>query len=253
MKTTSIFHAIIASRQIKTLVIRDVSHINEEERKLLELYNQMRTNYVQQEGWPIDASGVDIDVYDVAVSSVYVIAYINSTVIAGMRLTPISSIYGSLSYSMWQHAIDRESFENRLQLHHVNISELEAAGSRGQLWDISRLISIGSFVGPMSRKRKIESRIGVLKTMAAAVAVAGSHTDSMWIFTISQKVYDFFRRNHVPFHSLASGTITAGDQSITHFCYLYPQGIIDGLKDANPAAYRVAHKERQYHYTKSGS
>lgn len=249
MKITSLLHASIATRQIETLVINDATHVNEKERQLLESYTQLRTNYVLQEGWPIHASGVDVDVYDVAAASTYVLAHVGQNTLAGLRLTPISSIYGSLSYSMWQYAIDREEFERRLQLHHRQVQELEAAGGRGMMWDITRLISIGSFSNLVSARQKIESRIAVLKVMSAAAAIAGQHKDSVWIFMCSQRLYDYFHRNHIPFHSLASGTITAGDQSVTHFCYLYPASIIEGLKDTNPMAYRIASKVKKHHDT----
>ena len=102
MKLSTIGNLLDAVYKIKTTIVRPWLTATPHQLRLLEAFTQLRTDYVRQENWSLYKSGVDIDTYDVAAQSNYVVAYQNDAVYAGMRITKVSSLLGSLSYDMWQ-------------------------------------------------------------------------------------------------------------------------------------------------------
>ena len=221
---------------VKTVVIRSGSEISPAEMKLLEAYNQLRTDYVLQEKWPIHASGIDIDTYDVAANSLYVIAYVKERVVAGMRATKVSSIFGSMSFGMWQFAVERESFDKQLEVHH----DLLASFKPGEMWDITRLIAETSVMGRHDTQAKAYSKVGLLKVMSASVASASSSPVSVWVFTTTQRMLRFMQKSNIKVHVLASAKISETDAAESVFCVVFPQEVFTELKRLDPVTHTIA-------------
>lgn len=246
MKLTHIGHSIRALRRVETLIIGPPHELNPHQRALLAQYGQMRTDYVMQEGWPIHASGIDVDTYDTAADSYYVMAHAGHAIVAGMRLTNVSSPWGSLSYSMWHRAIDRPKFNASLRKAATQMADIDRVASKGHLWDVTRLISASALGFETNARFRAESRIGVMMVMAAAVSIT-DEPSSYWIFTASAKAYRFMERNHFSPHVLAKGMISATDKEETYFCYLNPHDVIRELERKNPLVHRIAKKTINTH------
>lgn len=236
MKLNHIAPTARAALHVKTKIFQSGDAISPEDLQLLEAYNQLRTDYVLQEKWPIHASGVDLDTYDVAANSLYIIAHVKDRVVAGMRATKVSSLFGSLSYSMWQFAVDRELFDKQLESH----SRILSSFVPGEMWDITRLIAETSVVGQHDTQSKAYSRVGLLKVMSASVVGATHSNKSVWIFTTTLRMLKFMQKNHITVHVLASARISENDENDSVFCVVYPREIIAELRKLDPLTHRLA-------------
>lgn len=232
--------AVIA---VKTTVLRSGDDITSQDMRLLEAYNQLRTDYVVQESWPIHASGVDIDTYDVATSSTYVVAHVKDRVVAGLRATRVSSLFGSLSYSMWQFAIEREEFDSQLDEHMDLLDSLKGK----EIWDITRLVAETSVLGNHSRLAKSYSKVGLLKAMAATVVAASNEQSTVWIFTTTDRMLRFMDKSNIKVHVLATAKISETDLAPTAFCLAYPRDIFSQLRKIDPITHSIAKQVIDYH------
>ncbi len=239
MKIAKIAHALRAAAEIKTLITSHPEALTPAQRGIFDQYGQLRTDYVLQEGWPIDASGVDIDVYDTAAESHYVIAYAGETAYAGLRLTNVTSLWGSLSYSMWSHAQERTQFDQMLSQKLSYIKHIEGVGKAGHLWDVTRLISAGALGMDSSQGFKARSRIGVISAMAAAVTITDDPM-ACWIFTVSASALRFMRRNGFAPHVLAHGKISEQDEEHAYFGYVNPHEVLKNVRRSSATTYRFA-------------
>lgn len=207
--------------------------------QLLEAFTQLRTDYVLQENWPIHHSGVDFDEYDVRLDTEYVVASAGNQVVAGMRLTPVDSIEESMSYDMWNYAGDRESFliQFRNSMNQINI------GKNEQLWDITRLVTEANILATRSSKKKVESRAGLLKILAAAATIKKDNKDTVWVFTTTQKMRHFMDRNSFKVSVIASGVISETDGYESSLCLIRPHEVIAHIKRHKPVLYQIAQHE----------
>ncbi len=250
MKFATIAHTMRAAAEVKTLITSHPEALDTRQRDIFDQYGQLRTDYVLQEGWPIDASGVDIDVYDTAAESYYVIAHAGGTAYAGLRLTSITSLWGSLSYSMWSHAVERGQFDAMLSQKLSDIKHIETVGQSGHLWDVTRLISAGALGIDNSQLFKSRSRVGVISAMAAAVTITDDPL-SCWIFTVSAGALRFMRRNGFAPHVLAHGKISEEDVDHAYFGYVNPHEVLDQMRKSSATTYRFARRAMaQTHHVK---
>jgi N-acyl-L-homoserine lactone synthetase len=236
MKLSTIGNLLDAVYKIKTTIVRPWLATTPHQLRLLEAFTQLRTDYVRQENWPLHKSGVDIDTYDVAAQSHYVLAYQDDMVYAGMRITKVSSLLGSLSYDMWQYAIDKEKFEDLF----IQNKELHDAIDSSELWDVTRLIAATSVTGEHTQQQKAFSRIALFKIMSAGVAIAAPSEKSIWVFTISERMLRYLRRNDIEAHVIAHGKISEIDSGESYLCVIRPRHTFDMMKKTNPPVYLIA-------------
>lgn len=227
-----------ASLDVKTVSITSHGNATEQQLLLLQQYNQLRTDYVLQEKWPIHASGIDLDIYDVASHNHYVIGHVKNRVVAGMRLTRVSSIVGSLSYSMWQFAEEREEFEARLALKHDYISRLDSSN----LWDVTRLVSEASIIGEHSRLTRAHSKVGLFKVMAQGIKVVAKNEKPIWVFTVAEKMLHFMQRNDINVEILAHARISQEDVGESYFCIVRPLEVLELIAKKRPMLYLVVRR-----------
>lgn len=203
-------------------------------------FTQLRTDYVLQENWPIDASGIDVDEYDRTDSTRYVIATARGQVVAGLRLTPVSRIADSLSYRMWAHAYDLEAKQalNEYVTHEVHSEDYK-------LWDVTRLVTEANILATKNPRTRAESRAGLLKILAVAANLLDSKTP-VWIFTTTGAMYRFMQRNAFHCEVIASGKISMDDEYESYLCVAKPIDIIRKLKESKPVLYGIArHQARK--------
>lgn len=224
-----------ASLDVKTISISSHGDATDQQLLLLQQYNQLRTEYVLQEKWPIHASGIDLDIYDVASHNHYVIAYVKNRVVAGMRLTRVSSVVGSLSYSMWQFAEEREKFEAQLAERHEYIKNLPTSN----LWDVTRLVSESSILGEHSKLTRAHSKVGLFKAMAQGINVVSKNDEAIWMFTIAEKMLHFMQRNDIRVDVLAQARISTQDAGESYFCVVKPQEVLEVIAKKRPMLYLV--------------
>jgi N-acyl-L-homoserine lactone synthetase len=207
--------------------------------QLLEAFTQLRTDYVLQENWPIHHSGVDFDEYDGHLDTQYVVASAGNQVVAGMRLTPVDNIESSMSFGMWNNADDKTSFQAQYQdsINKISIDEQE------QLWDITRLVTEANILATQSTKKKVESRAGLLKILAAAATIKHDHKGAVWVFTTTQKMRQFMERNSFKVTVIASGVISKSDGYESSLCIIRPHEVISHLKRHKPVLYQIAQHE----------
>lgn len=227
-----------ASLDVKTIAIASHSDATSQQIQLLEQYSQLRTDYVLQEKWPIHGSGIDLDIYDVASNNQYVIAYVKNRVVAGMRLTRVSSIVGSLSYSMWQFAEGREEFERQLAAQKESIHNVDPTN----LWDVTRLISEASIIGEHSPLIRAHSKVGIFKAMAKAIKVTAKNEQTTWVFTVAEKMLHFMQKNSIEVEILASGKISKDDPSNSYLCITRPVRVLNSIAKTKPMLYLVVRR-----------
>lgn len=203
-------------------------------------FTQLRTDYVLQENWPVDASGVDVDEYDKNDSTRYIVAVAKGQVVAGLRLTPVTSIESSLSYRMWERAYDIDA-KNALK----NYAHTTSFQDGDQLWDVTRLVTEVNILATKNPRTKAESRAGLLKILAVAGSITNGKTP-VWHFTTTGAMYRFMQRNK--FHSkvVASGKISSDDEYDSYLCIARPGDIIRKLKKTKPLLYGIVlHQSRK--------
>lgn len=204
--------------------------------RLMESFTQLRTDYVLQQVWPMADGGVDHDYYDRTATTVYVVGSIRDRVVAGMRLTPVKNVTDSLSYSMWHYALCRQEFLDSLAVN------LPAAGisDHDSIWDVTRLITEANTIATSSPIVRAESRVGLLKILARAAHETDAESP-IWIFTTTDQLLRFMRRNHFDVTVLAEGRISSHDAANSYFCIVRPKEVIQKLKKNSPILYLIAH------------
>lgn len=208
--------------------------------RLLESYTQLRTDYVLQENWPIHEGGIDFDEYDIRRDTIFVVAANrDNRVVAGMRLTPVSSLQGSLSYDMWRQSANFDDFSAQYHL----AAQANPLMPHDYVWDVTRLVTEANILSSQDMQTKIESRIGLLKILARAAHIFPKGSNPVWVFTTTDKMARFMHRNEFRVTLFASGKISHTDEGISHFCIIRPQEVIAHLKKKKKIYYRIAERE----------
>lgn len=219
----------------------------------LRQYTQLRTDYVLQESWPIDTSGVDVDVYDTAVDSKYIIAFDEKSqqVIAGARVTQVSSVAGSLSHDMWAMAYEKDKFLQGIIEYKGLMDCVDSAAKEQRLWDVTRLITQTAVIGSYTKKQRIASRIGIVKTLAGITHVTGE--DAWWIYTVGDKMFKFMERNQLHAYAIATGHIAVDDSEQARFCLSHAGEALNHLKQNNQTIHKAIMHAKENHINSATS
>jgi|GEM_PF-4768907 len=238
-KSKKTLQTLQAYREVDVYYFRSQDAVSEYSIQLLESYNQLRTDYVLQKDWPMHESGIDMDVYDRFVKNYYVIADHKNIAVAGLRATPVLSIEQSLSYTMWQNAIEYKSFRQQM-----NDYRKTQTDEKYHMWDITRLITRTSVEHVDDPYLRTASRIGMFKVFAATVSVTDSSTKpSIWYFTLTKEMYIFMHKINVEPFVIAKGKISHSDAAESYLCSLVPSQILSTLRGKNKTIYAIAKRQ----------
>ncbi len=236
-KTIIIPQLIYAFFRTAVKDIQSSSALTKEQNTLLQEYSQLRTDYVLQEGWPIHDGGIDIDELDQDMTTHYVIAHTNR-VIAGMRMTRTPSIQQSLSYRMWDNAVDRAEFEEACRASKEVIDTV----NKNEIWDITRLITESNILALKQPRSRALSRVGLFKILARGLSVSDTN-DAWWVFTTTERMMKFMKKNGFDVTVVATLKISETDESLSSLCLVQPSAVAHSLKKKAPWLYMIARIE----------
>ncbi len=230
-----LFTLASAARSVKTIVIASKSTLTDSHLHLLTGYNQLRTDYVIQEGWPISKDMIDQDVYDHEIDSMYIIAYQRDYVLAGMRVTRVQSLEESLSYGMWQGVVEKDSFDSQIVSAQNRINQLHDY----EIWDLTRLVTDVSILGDYTLRKRVTSRMGLYKVMGSAMKVASGGEKTAWIFTTTLQMISFLDRLGVPYYVLCRAKISETDKAESVLSIIYPHQALETIKARNRFLHKI--------------
>lgn len=210
-------------------------------------YIAMRTQYGRQHHWPLDKSGWDIDAYDHDSNSYYFLAreramFRGKKLIAGLRLTRVRDFDESLSLGMWTHAVDRQKFVSDLVRHKQDVALLKKAAKKGNVWDLTRLVTAMVLQQKRSNKTKRVTYVALLLALGAAMKFTGP--EALWIFTTNRELVRFLDRLGIQYTLLAQGKISYSDTGESFFGWTSAQAAYEQLKSGKSVVAHVA--ERGY-------
>ena len=194
-----------------------------QKKSLIGSYVVMRTTYGTMHHWPLDESGVDIDIYDLPPAHTDYFLAVQRTGLgrkhlsAGLRLTQVKNFDESLSLAMWDHAVDKKQVVEQLVRHKQDIAILKKAAQKGNVWDLTRLVTAMSLQAERSPKTKRATYVALLVMLGAAMKHTGP--DSFWIFTTNREVKRFLDRLGIQYTMLAQGRIGYSDAGESYFAW----------------------------------
>ncbi len=236
-KTVRIPQLIYAFFRTSVDDLQNTYSLSSQQAKLLEEYSQLRTDYVLQEGWPIDDGGIDRDSFDQDPTTHYIVAYTNR-VVAGMRMTNVASIEESLSYHMWDNAVDKISFKDSLK----NSKSLLNKVNSGEIWDITRLVTESNILALKQPRSRALSRVGLFKILARGLSISTAD-DAWWVFTTTERMMGFMQKNGFDVTVIATLKISSTDDSLSSLCIVQPAVVARSLKKKSPWLHRIARSE----------
>lgn len=210
-------------------------------------YVAIRTEYGNMHHWPLDETGVDIDLYDLNPHTRYFLALQRNglgrkRLNTGMRLTQVESFDDSLSLSMWVHAVDKQRMLADLVRHKQDIVILKRAAQKGNLWDLTRLVTAMSLQAERAPKTKRATYVALLVTLGAAMRHTGN--DAFWIFTTNRETKRFMDRMGIQYTILAEGRIGYSDAGDSYLGWTSAPAAYEQLKHGQPIVAQLV--ERGY-------
>ncbi|WP_326835403.1 hypothetical protein VSH64_10810 [Amycolatopsis rhabdoformis] len=158
-------------------------------------FGTLRAAYGAAHRWPLDAHGSDLDRYDEDLRSTYILARDRSgSLLAGQRATALrTTVAETLSMSMWQHAVERESVAAQLARQYFRVREIDELAERGLVWDLTRMLTTQS-VDPRATERKdlLLAQAALVDTFRVVGARAGS--GSLLITVVTPEAKRFLDR-----------------------------------------------------------
>lgn len=210
-------------------------------------YVAMRTTYGKMHHWPLDESGVDIDVYDIDPHTVYFLAVQKSgfgrkQLSAGLRLTRVYDFNETLSLAMWDQAVDKRKMTHDLIKHKQDVAILKKAAKKGNLWDMTRLVTAMSLQAERSPKTKRATYVALLLSLGAAMKHTGP--DAFWLFTTNRETKRFLDKLGIQYALLADGRIDYSDAGESYLGWTSAPAAYEQLKNGNPVVAQLV--ERGY-------
>lgn len=196
----------------------------------------LRTQFVRMLNWlpsELLEKTRDVDRYDnTPATSHFAKRGEDDTLLACMRLTPVDSIVGSLSYEM---LAENPEFQQAVAAHQSSVAD-------GKLWDLTRLcFSLDKNVD----RAEVEDAMIELFGMGHYVSTCDENSDRevQWIFTTTPWMVRFFDNHGIAYERLGEGllTNTDGSQHTTLFCRVDVRSAVAAL-EADPRhehTYRV--------------
>lgn len=187
--------------------------------KIVQQFQEQRTEYAFQQHWPVYTADADRDNYDTYPATRYFMIVRRTgrreTLLAAMRLTKILRLETSLSFSMWHHAVQRRAFLSQLRKSKEYLA-LRAAAAKGQAWDLTRLVTRAALLPKRRWYHKVSNTIALLTLFRAAADSTGA--DAVWFFTCSGQLKRFLDRSAIAYRQLAHGKISASDDEESYLC-----------------------------------
>jgi hypothetical protein len=182
---------------------------------------ELRAEFVKRKGW-IDSNTSytdDSDRYDQSLSTLHLFERDgDGTILAGMRLTEIDSVYNSLSVEMLQ---------GNQRMHDEVLARADAidAGSEGGgLWDLTRLVDAPG--GDKLTKFK-----AVIEVFGAGMAATDRGNENLtWIFTTTEEVKNALDGVGIKNEELTRGFISKKDEEKGETSYVCVVRTIDAFR-----------------------
>ena len=210
-------------------------------------YVGMRTAYGRLHHWPVGEDGVDIDIYDHDPHTIYFLAtethsFNRKHLSAGLRLTRVYDFTDTLSLAMWDQAVDKQKMARDLVLHKQDVAILKKAAKKGNLWDLTRLVTAMSLLAERSPKTKRATYAALLLLLGAAMEHTGP--DAFWLFTTNRETKRFLDKLGIQYALLADGRIGYSDAGDSYLGWTSAPAAYEQLKSGNPVIARLV--ERGY-------
>ena len=210
-------------------------------------YVAMRTAYGTMHHWPLDDTGVDIDLYDFDPHTIYFLAVENrgfgrKHLNGGLRLTQVYDFNDTLSLAMWDQAIDKQKVTRDLIKHKQDVAILKKAAKKGYLWDLTRLVTAMSLQAERTPKTKRATYAALLLMLGAAMKHTGP--DAFWLFTTNRETKRFLDKLGIQYALLADGCIGYSDAGDSYLGWTSAPAAYEQLKSGNPVVARLV--ERGY-------
>lgn len=210
-------------------------------------YITMRTAYGKMHHWPLDETGVDIDAYDADPHSIYILAiekrgFGRKHLNAGLRLTRVYDFSDTLSLAMWNDAADKQKMIRDLIKHKQDVAILKKAARKGNVWDMTRLVTAMSLQAERTPKTKRATYAALLLSLGAAMRYTGP--DAFWVFTTNRETKRFLDKLGIQYALLAEGRIGYSDAGDSYLGWTSAPAAYEQLKNGNPVIAQLV--ERGY-------
>jgi hypothetical protein len=206
-------------------------------------YVTQRTHYARKNDWPVNNVHFDLDHYDENKNTRYVLVIKKKSnprvhVNSGMRLTRVNTMQDSLSYSMWDYAIEKEQFLRELELNSHLVDEINDAAAKNELWDLTRLMTHTALLDKKTWRDRSHTLAGLLVLLGSGVGYCGKN--AYWFFTCDSKFKRFLDRLGLDHTVIAHGKISESDKGDNYLCYSKIQPAFEKLYKEKPLIFFVA-------------
>lgn len=144
--------------------------------------------------------------------------------IASLRLTKVTSIEGSLSWSMFDKTNDLMKAQAYAHQDGATIRSLVDAAERGRLWDLTR------FASPVNRQIDADRLVGgMLELFGAGYGTVRNEcpederNDIKWMFTGTKLLVLALEHTGIKFDIVTKGKINKDDYGKSYFCVVSPE------------------------------
>ena len=238
------FHALKVVRGIE--ILNMPAPFKSRDKVAVHAYNEyitQRTHYARKNDWPVNNVHFDLDDYDSISDTRYllVIKKIKNPgvkVLTGMRLTKVPKIQESLSFAMWDHAVEKEQFLRQINHHKSDIDLINRSGKHHDLWDLTRLMTHTGLLDKKTWRDRSSTAAALLALLGAGVGFCSK--EAYWIFTCDYKIKRFLDRLGLDHTVLAHGKISKSDKGDNYLCYSKVRPSFDKLYKEKPFIFVVA-------------
>jgi len=181
-----------------------------------------RLAYVKEKGWVPESRQDDSDDYDGHPATLTLIKAGPQpeggeapSIVAGLRLTRVGSLQGSLTWTMLnQHP---EVQEEILRSNPTLVEEFNAKGKDFSLWDLTRAVSGEGAEG-------MKTVYAFLQIFGAAMAETGYAVGKRprWFFFTTEEFSGFLNTAGIKHEIVYSGLVSEGDTKKSLLCYIDP-------------------------------
>ncbi|OBI05496.1 hypothetical protein A5715_02595 [Mycolicibacter heraklionensis] len=193
---------------------------------LLNALLPFRADFISRMGWLPENQAGDVDRYDDLPTTIHLAIkeFGTTTIIAGLRLTPATSVEESLSWSMFAHNSKMVAAARRYQDAEGSylLTALNEVGERGMLWDLTRLVN--RLDGdPAQVVAAMMELFGVGHGIIRSRYQEADRVRVRWIFTATELIVASLRRLGVEVTILTDGHINDKDVMKSYFCMVDPE------------------------------
>jgi hypothetical protein len=171
----------------------------------------------------------EADVYDAFERTMHFMMTdnINGEILAGLRLTPVTSVENSLSWSMFEN---RPIMRNKVYEHTEEdggntVARLNEAAARTNLYDLTRLVTpdMNDQVDPLKIARGMIELFAVSYGAIKRATPEEEWEDVRWVFTGTSSLVGALSHLGIEHRVLSSGKISKIDTDKSYFCLVNPE------------------------------